>query len=441
MILTMKKNFFLLGLLSCVILMGCSTSSDPDTETNPIDVLPDPIPDLSAEVEVYEPGLIHDDFVLAIENGGTEAYLLNKAGEKRYQWSFDKNLGNDFELLEDGKVLGIFKSDDPQITAGGFGGIIRLLGFENSVLWEFEYSGPDYIAHHDVERLSNGNFLILVWERFDASTAQNFGVETTVSIIPDKIIEVDPSTNDIVWEWRVWDHLVQELDPNKPNYGNVANNPQLINLNYTAGDGERVTHINGFDVDEDNDLIYLSANLFNEIWVIDHSTTTIEAAGSSGGNYGKGGDLLYRFGNPRAYNNNEGAVLFDSNHHPNLIDDGYPGAGNLMVYVNGNAVSQSTVYELEIPSSFTLQPDTNNEPNVVWSYTNEDLFFGRLSGVTRLSNGNTLICEGDYGYWEVTPNGEVAWKYNGHMTTGGSFWRGYGYDKDHPAIITLGVRD
>jgi len=35
--------------------------------------------------------------------------------------------------------------------------------------------------------------------------------------------------------------------------------------------------------------------------VIDHSTTTAQAAGHSGGTYGKGGDLLYRWGNPNAY--------------------------------------------------------------------------------------------------------------------------------------------
>ncbi|MGB5385042.1 MAG: hypothetical protein WBN19_14385 [Lutimonas sp.] len=55
----------------------------------------------------------------------------------------------------------------------------------------------------------------------------------------------------------------------------------------------------------------------------------------------------------------------------------------------------------------------------------------------RLKNGNTLICEGDFGYWEVTPNGEVAWKYNGLGDT--SFWRGYAYAKDSEEIKALGL--
>ena len=47
--------------------------------------------------------------------------------------------------------------------------------------------------------------------------------------------------------------------------------------------------------------IMLSVFEFSELWVIDHSTKTAEAAIHEGGRSGKGGDLLYRWGNPRAY--------------------------------------------------------------------------------------------------------------------------------------------
>ena len=112
-----------------------------------------------------------------------------------------------------------------------------------------------------------------------------------------------------------------------------------------------------------------------------------------------------------------------------------PGEGNLLIYVNGESVEQSSVYELDLPDTFDLQPNTDNEPQVVWSFTDPDMYFARLSGAVRLSNGNTLICEGDYGYWEVTPQGEVAWKYESNV----NMWRGYGYDLDFEGLDELGI--
>lgn len=59
--------------------------------------------------------------------------------------------------------------------------------------------------------------------------------------------------------------------------------------------------MNGIDYNPVLDQIALSTHNLNEWYIIDHSTTTAEAATSSGGNSGKGGDLLYRWGNPAAY--------------------------------------------------------------------------------------------------------------------------------------------
>ena len=194
-------------------------------------------------------------------------------------------------------------------------------------------------------------------------------------------------------------------------------------------------HANGFDYDDDKDVIYLSINFFNEVWVIDHSTSFAEAATSSGGNYGSGGNILYRFGNPLAYNNTAGEVRNDRNHFPNLLENGVPGEGNMLLYVNGKTSGISTVYELEMPDSFTLIPNADNEPNVVWSYTNPAIFSGKISGAVRLNNGNTLICEGDFGFWEITPAKDIVWRYNG----GVNFWRCYDYEIADPALSGLGL--
>ena len=108
----------------------------------------------------------------------------------------------------------------------------------------------------------------------------------------------------------------------------------------------------------------------------------------------------------------------------------------MLIYCNGSNVNQSTVYELALPQNFELSTTASNEPQMVWNFTDPDLFYDKISGAVRLKNGNTLITEGDYGYWEVTPNKEVVWKYFGDNRT---FWRGYNYNLDDSAIQNLGL--
>src|SRR6185436_19708801 len=107
----------------------------------------------------------------------------------------------------------------------------------------------------------------------------------------------------VVWEWHLWDHLVQDFDATKDNYAPVGSHPELVDVNFTGGGmaGADWTHVNAIAYHEGFDQLVLSAHNQSEVWVIDHSTTTAEAASHSGGRSGRGGDLLYRWGNPEAY--------------------------------------------------------------------------------------------------------------------------------------------
>lgn len=428
----MKKLICCLGLVCIILCTGCS-SSDDSIPNNP-----NPLPPiLSEEIEVYESSLLHNNLTLIVENGSNESYLINKTGERLFTWDFEDKLGNDFELFPNGKSLGIFKSENSSFGFGGKGGKIKIINPDSSIDWEYEYNTTKNISHHDVEWLPNGNVLFLAWEKIDVTQAQQLGIITTDDIFPEKLVEVNPITNEIVWEWNSWDHSVQDTNSNLPNFDSVSLNPQRIDFSYNISESSGdIMHANGIDYDASKDVIYISVNYYNEVWVIDHSTSTAEASSVSGGNYNKGGDLLYRFGNPLTYKNNEGSILFDRNHFPNLIEDNVPGTGNMLIYVNGASVQQSTVYELVMPDMFNMIPNTDNEPQINWSYTHEDLGFDKISGAVRLSNGNTLITEGDYGLWEITPSKEIAWKYK---SLEGNIWRAYDYDLDHPALPLLGL--
>ncbi len=419
--------------LSLILFISCDSNNslediDPDSDPDPIINLPD-------EVEIYVQDKLEKSWVLAVVNGGTEAHLIDKKGERIFEWVFEDHLGNDLELLPDGRLLGIFKVENPEFSFGGFGGIIKIIGVDGSVDWEFPYHSSNYIAHHDVEMLPNGNVVFMAWEKIEPAVAQANGINVNYNLYPEVLIEVDPDTDQIVWEWHSFDHLVQDFDSNLSTYGQINENPQLINHSYNLRENGDIMHANGIDYDIVNDVIYLSVNYYSEVWAIDHSTTIAEASSHSGGNYGKGGDLIYRFGSPEAYNNINGTRLFYNNHFPNLLEGNEPGAGNLLIFMNGVNSEQSIIYELKMPDVFNLMIDEDNEPEIVWSFTDPDLFYARISGAVRLDNGNTLICEGDYGFWEVTPDKEIVWKYNG----GQNIWRAYNYLLTDSAIINLGL--
>src|SRR5262249_3692287 len=114
------------------------------------------------------------------------------------------------------------------------------------------------------------------------------------------------------------------------------------------------THVNAVSYNAKYDQVMISVREFNEIWILDHSTTTEQAASHTGGRSGKGGDLLYRWGNPRAYRaGSTGDQRLFAQHDAHWIPDGLPGAGHLLVFNNGGGRpdgNYSSVDEVELPT-------------------------------------------------------------------------------------------
>ena len=315
------------------------------------------------------------------------------------------------------------------LLPGAAGGLQRL-ALDGTVLWDFRYDQAGNLSHHDIAELPNGNVLIVAWEEKTEAEAIAAGRDPSLlngTFRPDHIVEVrqtGPTSGEIVWEWHVWDHLIQDFDPTKDNFGVVADHPELIDINYPddtpfLGDWN---HFNGIDYDPVYDRILISADEQSEIWVIDHSTTTEEAAGHTGGRWGKGGDILYRWGNPQAYRaGDEGDRVFNTQHGPRVIPTGHPGEGNYMVFLNNTPgqVGRSSVYELVPPldpdGAFILDPSGVYGPaGPVWTYSEPGFFSSILSSAERLPDGNTLIASGNEArVFEIDSVGNTVWEYEG----------------------------
>lgn len=400
---------------------------------------------LSDQVEFLDPDLAHDAYVLMNPIDAHSFRLIDKTGARLFGWDIPTDLRFDAQLLPDGRILANLEQNLGNDETRFYGGELKLINPDGSFDWEMTWQGPTTISHHDLEMLPSGNILFIAVDGYDPVTAASMGYAAGTMLLSESLIEVDPATSEVVWRWDAADHFIQDHDPEAASYGDPAQHPGRIDPNYglvldfQAGD---VFHANGIAYDAQRDLIFLSVNNVSEVWVIDHATTTEEAAGPAG-------DLVYRFGNPEAWRNTAATRLFWTQHHPNFVAPGLPGESHLMIFMNGRAIQgrttdQSVVYELVLPPDLTQQPGVANEPAVFWSWTDPDLFGGHLGSAQRLPGGNTLIAEGDYGFWEVTAAGEVAWKYRYEgegivEVPGAAIWRGYSIEKDDPALTHLGV--
>jgi hypothetical protein len=376
--------------------------------------------------QTYEPCTI-DGQILYSPMYGTSTYLREGTGSLNHTWSSSYFPGVMVRWLGNGTILRTIRVGVGP-GGGGAGGGVQKVDWDGTILWDYRYNTNGVLTHHDVAELPNGNVLLIAWEiktRTECIAAgRNPSHVTNQGLMPDHIIEVHPTgptTGEIVWQWHAWDHLIQDYDSSKANYGVVGDHPELIDINYVTSSQQDLMHTNSIDYNAQFDQIVVSVRYYSEIWVIDHSTTTEEAAGHTGGSSGHGGDLLYRWGNPQVYDRGTSAnrKLFEQ-HDTNWIDDGCPGEGNILIFNNGVNRGYSTVDEIVPPvnenGEYYLAPGAAYGPTTqTWIYSPSPSFYAsHLSGATRLASGDTLICNGETGkIFEVTPQETTVWSWTG----------------------------
>ena len=433
-------------------------------------------------------------YILFEPTASTFTYLMDKEGKIVHSWKSEFNSMLSY-LLPNGNLMRLERSTNtPTFAAGGMAGIIREYDWDGNLLWDFELANENELLHHDIEILPNGNILAISYEAITQEEAIAAGRDpknvTVSGLWADKIIEIKPnkpSGGEIVWEWNTWDHLIQDFDASKENYGKVNENPGKIDINIAGSKDHpeimsaeqiegmkkqgglpanvnvdnqhaELTHANAISYNLNLDQIVVSFKYFNEIYIIDHSTTTDEANGTTGGKWGQGGNLLYRWGDSKNYR--RGAAdsrILNMQHDVKFIPEGYPGAGELMVFNNdienpenklssiGEAFSKLKSPEVAIPvgdfgnysAVHQFKPPVSNKGTYIipkegpigpaessWTYIAPDkysFYSPFVSGAQRLKNGNTLITTGVSGrMFEVTPNKEIVWEYwnpyNDHYT-------------------------
>jgi hypothetical protein len=431
-------------------------------------------------LHVSKPGAF-EGYTLFAPLNAKRTYLIDMQGEVVHSWETDSSPGSEY-LLDDGSLLRCGREDDdPRFSGGGIGGRLQRLAPDGTLIWNWRLADQERHQHHDIEPLPNGNLLLIFWERVPEEEAVSRGRDPEAvgprGLWPDGLLEIRPIPPDdarIVWEWHSWDHIVQDRDIDLPGYDDVPLRPERIDVNgdhrnsppltaeerkaeeelraglaaigYLAGDepdqpappggppprtGDMM-HVNAVAYLAEYDLIVLSSPEFDELWVIDHSTTSAEAATSEGGRWGHGGDLLWRWGNPRTYGagGDTDRKLFYQ-HDPTWIEGG--NELRLLVFNNGRGRpggDYSSVDELVLPFDKRRgflregrEPFGPKEPD--WSYSDPGDFYAPfISGAQRLPNGNTLICSGPAGrLFEVTPAGEIVW----------DFYNPYGGEIEPPA--------
>jgi hypothetical protein len=393
----MKKKIVFLFALFFVVLSFTATSHSYEIMNGPTQLIQ------------YKAAKAYEGYTLFICGG--KIYLIDMLGYVVHKWDpKDVSPGMHFVLLENGNILGNTRSRGFGFGPGGppggagapggarrgmfFGGSVKglvELDWDGNVVWQWEPGEGDGSIHHDFHRMPNGNTLVNAWEVIpyeEVIAAGRLADQITErGLAADVIYEIDPDGN-IVWKWSTWDHR-------------GSNSKFHLDINYItyvipehSRSNPDWTHFNNVDYDPDTDRILTDSREFGELYIIDRKT----------------GDILYRWGNPSAYGAGEGPtistpgdqILFGP-HDAHWIEEGLPGAGNILIYNNGwgrTPTSYSSVVEMD--------PETGE---IVWEY-GRTFFSSHISGCQRLPNGNTFVCSGSHGHlFEVTSEREVVWEY------------------------------
>ena len=386
----------------------------------------------------YDPDLYAEGYTLIYPHNQPHARLIDACGEVVHQWTNDslRRPGNSAYLTPMGNLVWAHRpanfQSDP-IWAGGGGAVIEGRTWDNAVQWNYELNDSTGRLHHDFALTNTGTVLAIAWERIDSITAVEAGRNSELledgELWSERIIELMPNESggaDVIWEWRVWDHLVQDFDSTKANFGDPASAPDRVDLNFGTPSSAAPDwlHINSIDYNPALGHILLSVPTFDELWIID------KAAPENG--------LIWRWGNPEAYASGTSEdQRLHYQHAGRWLDapyhQGSPDFGKIAVFNNRNPgatgpfssahlIAPELIENEESITYATIENGTFAPVGFDWTWTAPtptDFFSSGLSNFERLPNGNNLLLSGRTGeIFELTAAGDTAWYYRVPLQAG-----------------------
>jgi outer membrane protein assembly factor BamB len=303
--------------------------------------------------------------LFAPQTGGGSVYLIDIEGNVAHRWQMPYPPGNYGYLTDRGTLFynGKTVEDSERFISRQpwKGGAVLEADWNGRVLWEVRH--PDH--HHDGIRLRNGNVLLLCLAQLPQDLVPKVkggmpGTEHNGEMYSDYLVEMTID-GQIVWQWRSWEHFDPEIDI----------------ITAIQDRREEWAHANGVAELPNGDVV-VSFRTISTVIIVDRKT----------------GEITWKLGAPP----------LSGQHAPTPLPN-----GNLLIFDNGP-------HRLDHPMPFSrileIEPGTKK---IVWKYQEKresDFFSPRISNAHRLPNGNTLICEGDFGrLFEVTMDGELVWEY------------------------------
>lgn len=368
-------------------------------------------------------------------------YLVDNCGEIVNEWNVSRTDLHP-KLLPSGNLIYIKNN------------IVFEVDWNDNIVKSTDHRQLDLDLTYEVILLPNGNYLCLARRLRSSAFFDNNGYNPDLGFpnLDDAVVEIVPETGEIVWEWNISDHIIQARNNTLPNYGILSENPQLLNVDAISTFDWTFNEsfmINGMDYNAELDQIILSVRKISEVVIIDHSTTTAEAKGSTGGRYGKGGDILYRWGNPQNYDRGSSTdrILYYQ-HNPNWIEYGED-KGKIIIHNNG-LDRPGTSFNNRYSSAEVIEPvsDGNGNYTLVGGVqflplksdkaynritTGTEWYSGYTSSTKVLPNGNIYITEGaNDRFIEINSEGETVWEYLNQFGT--YIFRSEKYPITYPAF-------